>query len=136
MQFDELVAQLGGELEMFCRSRGHDVLLTPPRASHFQPIELYWAAVKNDVASKYTSERNFQGVLAHLLDALDKWGTPDFCAKLINHCDGKIRSFLAMIEQADAALEIEHVSSSESDRCSPSEPSDSENNDEYSSGED
>jgi hypothetical protein len=131
VQFDELVAQLGGELEMFCRSRGHDVLLTPPRASHFQPIELYWAAVKNDVASKYTSERNFQGVLAHLLHALDKWGTPDFCAKLINHCDGKIRSFLAMIEQADAALEIEQ-DRSENDEVSSSEPSDSDNNDEMS----
>ncbi len=109
VQYDDLVVQLGGELEIFCREKGHAILLTPPRASHFQPIERYWAAVKNDVASKYTSERNFQGVLTHMLEAFDKWGTPEFCAKLVNHCDRKIRTFLAMIESADAALEIEHV---------------------------
>ena len=108
VQFDALVAELGGDLEIFCRSKGHDILLTPPRASHFQPIELYWAAVKNDVASKFTSDRNFQGVLRHLLEAFDKWGTPEFCSKLVSHCDRKIRAFLAMIQEADDALEIEH----------------------------
>jgi hypothetical protein len=129
VQFDELVAQLGSELDIFCRDRGHAILLTPPRASHFQPIELYWAAVKNDVASKYTSERNFQGVLGHMLEAFDKWGTPEFCAKLINHCDRKIRAFLAMIEQADDALENEQVDSDDDDEAA-SEPSEDDNDDE------
>ena len=124
VQFDQLVAELGCDLQIFCRSRGHDILLTPPRASHFQPIEMYWAAVKNEVAAQFNSNRNFQNVRQQLLAAFDNWGTQQFCTKLFNHCTEKIRAFHDLMQRADASQDIEVF-----------ELSDSSDSDEYLSGE-
>ncbi len=109
VQFDQIVAELGGDLQIFCRSRGHEILLTPPRASHFQPIELYWAAVKNEVAAQYNSSRNFASVKTQLLAALNKWGTPEFCSKIIDHCTAKITAFHNSLQRADESQDIELV---------------------------
>lgn len=109
VQYDQLVAELGCDLQIYCRSRGHDILLTPPRASHFQPIEMYWAAVKNEVAAQFNSNRNFQNVREQLLAAFDKWGTQQFCTKLFDHCTQKIRAFHDLIERADASQDIGDV---------------------------
>jgi hypothetical protein len=115
--FDQIVAELGSDLQIFCRERGHEILLTPPRASHFQPIELYWAAVKNEVAAQYNSSRNFASVKTQLLTALTKWGTPEFCSKIINHCTSKITAFHEALQRADESQDIElvHIDNSSSD---------------------
>lgn len=116
--FDQIVAELGSDLQIFCRARGHEILLTPPRASHFQPIELYWAAVKNEVAAQYNSSRNFASVKTQLLAALNKWGTPDFCSKIIDHCTSKITAFHDSLQRADESqedLEIVQVGGSSED---------------------
>jgi hypothetical protein len=118
VQYDEVVARIGGDLEIYCRSKGHEILLTPARASHFQPIELYWAAVKNEIASRYRVDRNFATVHQQLLNALDKWGTQSFCSRLIDHCTRKIREFHDLILQADAVVEIESSSSSDDELSS------------------
>ena len=118
VKFDQIVAELGSDLQIFCRARGHEILLTPPRASHFQPIELYWAAVKNEVAAQYNSSRNFASVKTQLLAALNKWGTPDFCSKIIDHCTSKITAFHDSLQRADESqedLEIVQVGSSSSE---------------------
>jgi len=117
VQFDQIVAELGSDLQIFCRERGHEILLTPPRASHFQPIELYWAAVKNEVAAQYNSSRSFASVKTQLLTALTKWGTPEFCSKIINHCTSKITAFHEALQRADESQDIElvHIDNSSSD---------------------
>ena len=120
VHFDEVVEQLGSDLQRFCRARGHEILLTPPRASHFQPIELFWAAVKNEVAAQFNSSRNFATVKTQVLAAFNKWGAQDFCRKIIAHCTAKIKAFHEILQQADAAqespvLEIDDISDDESD---------------------
>jgi hypothetical protein len=124
--FDQIVAELGSDLQIFCRERGHEILLTPPRASHFQPIELYWAAVKNEVAAQYSSSRNFASVKTQLLAGLNKWGTPDFCSKIVNHCTSKIIAFHETLQRADESQEIELVqlNSSSDDESASSNLSD------------
>lgn len=104
--FDAVVARLGSDLQRFCRARGHEILLTPPRASHFQPIELFWAAVKNEVAAQYNSSRNFATVRTQVLAAFNKWGTQEFCRKIIAHCTARIKAFHEVLQQADEAHEI------------------------------
>jgi hypothetical protein len=124
--FDQIVAELGSDLQIFCRERGHEILLTPPRASHFQPIELYWAAVKNEVAAQYNSSRNFASVKTQLLAALNKWGTPEFCSKIIDHCTTKITAFHESLQRADESqdIELDQVDSSSDDQSVSSDQSD------------
>jgi transposase len=127
VQFDQVVAELGCDLQIFCRSHGHTLLLTPPRASHFQPIELFWAACKNDVAAQYTSARNFNCVRTQLLAAFNKWGTQEFCSKIINHCTEKIRAFHEAIQRADESQEIAHIEVSSDSSSVNSDDDDAKN---------
>jgi hypothetical protein len=79
---------------------------------------LYWAAVKNEVAAQYNSSRNFASVKTQLLAALNKWGTPDFCSKIIDHCTSKITAFHDSLQRADESqedLEIVQVGGSSED---------------------
>ena len=109
VQYDNVVKELGGDLAQFCRTRNHEILLTPPRASDFQPIELFWACTKNAVAAKYTSTRSMESVKEQVVSEFDKWGTAEHCSKLIEHCTKKIQKHHDLIVIADAAAEQAQV---------------------------
>jgi transposase len=115
VQYDNLVKELGGDLAQFCRARNHDILLTPPRASDFQPIELFWACCKNAVAAKYTSTRSMETVKEQIMSEFDKWGTAEHCSKLIEHCTKKIQKHHDLIVNADASAEQAQVFISDND---------------------
>ena len=111
-QFDEIVAEMGCDAERFCRNRqpvAHEILFTPPRYSEWQPIELFWAAVKNEVASKWQSGRGMTLAETQTIEALEHWGSPDhligkgisFCGKLWRKCIGLIRTYLADLRESD-----------------------------------
>ncbi len=77
--FDEIVSELGCDAVRFCKTRqpvAHEILFTPPRFSEWQPIELFWAAVKNEVASKWEAGRGMVKMREQLMAALDRWGDP------------------------------------------------------------
>ncbi|KAH9094469.1 hypothetical protein LEN26_018316 [Aphanomyces euteiches] len=52
-------------------NRGHDVVFTPPHHSDLQPIELVWAAVKDEIGRQYTTITSFDDVLRRLYTAFD-----------------------------------------------------------------
>ena len=87
------------------------MLFTPPRVSIWQPIEMYWAACKNEVARQWTANRNLRDTRSQLETAMTKWGDPSplmgqefsFCAKLVRHCVKLIRQHWADVQQADRA---------------------------------
>ena len=41
------------QVEKYLKSRGHQVIWTPPYCPELQPIELFWAAGKNYVVMQY-----------------------------------------------------------------------------------
>ncbi len=70
------------------------------------------------MAAQYNSSRNFASVKTQLLAALNKWGTPDFCSKIIDHCTSKITAFHDSLQRADESqedLEIVQVGGSSED---------------------
>jgi hypothetical protein len=120
--FDDIVAEMGSDAERFCRNRtpiAHEILFTPPRYSEWQPIEMLWAAAKNEVASKWSAGRGLNVAEQQMHDALERWGSPDHlagqnishCGKLWRKCIGLIRSHLDHLRDADAQGEVVHVSS-------------------------
>jgi hypothetical protein len=111
--FEEIVSELGCDAVRFCKTRqpiAHEILFTPPRFSEWQPIELYWAAVKNEVASKWEAGRGMVKMREQLMAALDHWGDPSpilgqevsFCGKLWRKVIGLVRSYVSVQRQADA----------------------------------
>lgn len=125
--FDEIVAEMGCDAERFCKNRkpiAHEILFTPPRYSEWQPIEMYWAAAKNEVASKWSAGRGLNVAEQQMQDALERWGSPDHlmgqsishCGKLWRKCIGLIRSHLDHLREADVRGEAGHATSSD---CSP-----------------
>lgn len=76
-----------------------DYILTPPYTPNLQPIETVWAAVKNDIASKYTSDRGipllkqqtftaFEKITAKTVSGILTDKTLPFANKLIEKIDG------------------------------------------------
>jgi hypothetical protein len=110
--FDEIVSELGCDAVRFCKTRqpvAHEILFTPPRFSEWQPIELFWAAVKNEVASKWEAGRGMVKMREQLMAALDRWGDPSpimgqelsFCGKLWRKVFGLVRSYDTAERQVD-----------------------------------
>jgi len=90
------------DLETYAESRGHRILWTPPRHSELQPIELYWAAVKGEVARQFTSSRSLPETKNQLLSALRNNGTPEKCASIIRHCNNTLKELIDKDLQYDA----------------------------------
>jgi transposase len=73
--YQGILLGLGNGIERVARTNNHTVLFTPPRKSEWQPIEKYWAVVKNDVARKYSKNRTFPQVRQQLESAMDHFGS-------------------------------------------------------------
>jgi hypothetical protein len=54
------------KFEKYMRELGHMILWTPPYTPALQPIELFWAAGKNHVASKYYNGITMKEVVKNL----------------------------------------------------------------------
>ena len=100
--FVEVTEELGCDAARYLRSRGHELLLTPPRVSVWQPIELYWASCKNEVAKLYRSGRGLLETTRQLNASLTKYGTAEHCSKLIAHTTKLVRSWWEEAQRADA----------------------------------
>jgi hypothetical protein len=101
-----------GSNDITCKTRqpvAHEILFTPPRFSEWLPIELFWAAVKNEVASKWEAGRGMVKMREQLMAALDRWGDPSpimgqelsFCGKLWRKVFGLVRSYDTAQRQVD-----------------------------------
>ena len=146
--FEEIVSELGCDAVRFCKTRqpiAHEILFTPPRFSEWQPIELYWAAVKNEVASKWEVGRGMVKMREQLMAALDHWGDPSpilgqevsFCGKLWRKVIGLVRSYVSVQRQADANVVNQDVvlDSDDIDEPFENDVEDSDQSD-YASGQD
>jgi hypothetical protein len=78
-------------LKTLLESRGHILLLTPPRYSTWQATELLWAAVKGKVKKQFTEGRTLEMTIDQLNRAFDEYGTAEQCKKLIDHCLKEVR---------------------------------------------
>ena len=127
--FVAVTEELGCDIARYLRSLGHDLLLTPPRVSIWQPIELYWASCKNEVAKLYRNGRGLVETRQQLNDSLTKWGTATHCSKLIAHATKQVRTWWEAARRADAVdadvTEAPIVINVESDSVSDSEMSQS-----------
>jgi hypothetical protein len=94
--------ELGCDIARYLRSRNHELLLTPPRVSVWQPIELYWASCKNEVAKLYRQGRGLVETKTQLNESLTKWGTATHCSKLIAHATKQVRTWWEAARRADA----------------------------------
>ena len=63
------------QVEAYLTSRGHNVLWTPPYCPELQPIELFWAAGKNNVARLFFTGQKMHDVIQNLQDGW--YGTGD-----------------------------------------------------------
>jgi hypothetical protein len=115
--FVEVTEELGCDVARYLRSRGHDLLLTPPRVSIWQPIELYWASCKNEVAKLYLQGRGLVETTRQLNASLTKYGTAEHCSKLIAHTTKLVRTWWDEVQHADAqeanAPEVETINVSD-----------------------
>jgi len=100
--FVKVTEEMGCDIARYLRSLGHDLLLTPPRVSIWQPIELYWASCKNEVAKLYRNGRGLVETKLQLNDSLTKWGTAAHCSKLIAHATKQVRTWWEAARRADA----------------------------------
>ena len=103
--FISVAEELGCDILRFLRERGHNLLLTPPRASTWQPIELYWASCKNEVAKLYLKGRGLVETKNQLNASLTKWGTSAHCTKLIAHATKQVKTWWDAAQRADVAVE-------------------------------
>jgi hypothetical protein len=104
--FVQITTELGCDILRLLREKGHTLLLTPPRCSTWQPIELYWASVKNDVARQFRQGRSLQETKNQLQASLTKWGTAEHCSKLIAHTTKLVKTWWDSARRADAAEEL------------------------------
>jgi hypothetical protein len=104
-KFVAISTELGCDIARLLRDQGHLLLLTPPRCSTWQPIELYWASVKNEVASLFKQGRSLQETRTQLEASLTKWGTQAHCSKLIAHTTKQVKTWWDSARQADSAAE-------------------------------
>jgi transposase len=103
--FAQITTELGCDIYRLLREKGHALLLTPPRCSTWQPIELYWASVKNDVARQYRQGRSLQETKDQLQASLTKWGNAEHCSKLIAHTTKLLKTWWDSARRADTAAE-------------------------------
>ena len=103
--FVQITTELGCDILRLLREKRHTLLLTPPRCSTWQPIELYWASVKNDVARQYRQGRSLQETKEQLQASLTKWGNAEHCSKLIAHTTKLLKTWWESARRADAAAE-------------------------------
>lgn len=128
--YKEVLLSRGNDIERIARSHNHTVLFTPPRKSEWQPIEKFWAVVKNDVAHQYTKTRTFPQVRSQLELAMDRFGggsadASDTCSKIIAKVEQSIRLYHDTLRQADIRAQqrleelalnpLFHISSSDGD---------------------
>ena len=57
---------LACQVEKYMNERNHNILWTPPYCPELQPIELFWAAGKNNVAKRHNNETTMKDVVKHL----------------------------------------------------------------------
>jgi len=100
--FVEVTEELGCDAARYLRSRGHELLLTPPRVSIWQPIELYWASCKNEVAKLYRQGRGLVETTKQLNESMTKYGTAEHCSKLIAHTTKLVRTWWEDVKRAEA----------------------------------
>jgi transposase len=86
--FKQALCALGNDVERVAQQHNHRILFTPPRKSEWQPIEKFWAIVKNDVARQYTKQRTFPQVRSQLEASMDNFGQgsidgSDTCSRII-----------------------------------------------------
>lgn len=138
--YQEVLLAMGNDIERVARANNHSVLFTPPRKSEWQPIEKYWAVVKNDVARKYTKSRTFPQARQQLHAAMDQFGAgsldgSDTCTKIIAKTTQAIQLYHSTLraaeERAHARRLIQiaenprwHISSSDDDDWGYSDSSD------------
>ena len=137
-KFHEVLLALGNDCERVARANNHHILFTPPRKSEWQPIEKFWAVVKNCVAQQYTKQRTFPQVRSQLDAAMDRFGQgsadgSDTCSKLIAKVSQIVLHYYQTILAADARFEeralrvgneLFHVSSASGDDDGYSDSSD------------
>ena len=107
--FVSVSEELGCDIARLLRARGHELLLTPPRVSVWQPIELYWASCKNEVAKLYRQGRGLVETKKQLDDSLTKWGTAAHCSKLIKHTTQLVATWWQAAQAADAQQDAPHA---------------------------
>jgi hypothetical protein len=129
--YQEVLLAMGNDIERVARTHNHSVLFTPPRKSEWQPIEKYWAVVKNDVARKYTKSRTFPQARQQLHDAMDRFGAgsldgSDTCTKIIAKTTQAVQLYHDTLRAAEARADARrwqqvadnplwHISSSDDD---------------------
>lgn len=140
--YQEILLGLGNDIERVARTNNHTVLFTPPRKSEWQPIEKYWAVVKNDVARKYTKNRTFPQVRQQLEAVMDHFGSgsadgSDTCSRIIVKTEQSIQLYYETLRAAEARADARrlrevaentlwHVSSSDADDWGYSDSSDAD----------
>jgi hypothetical protein len=97
----EYIRQKGTTIEQLAKSRGHRVLFTPPKHSTWQPIESYWASVKNRVADQYVNGRSLETLKGQLEASLAHYGTAKHCSAYIRSAHDKIDEFRRLLDQID-----------------------------------
>lgn len=129
--YQEVLLAMGNDIERVARTHNHSVLFTPPRKSEWQPIEKYWAVVKNDVARKYTKSRTFAQARQQLDAAMDHFGAgsldgSDTCTRIIAKTAQAIQLYHDTLRAAEARADARrlqevaenplwHISSSDAD---------------------
>ena len=73
------------ELDCLASTMGHEVVRLPPYHCQYNPIELIWAQVKNDVAKRNNAFK-IKDVRRLLLEALERVTIEDW-SKCVNRCD-------------------------------------------------
>jgi hypothetical protein len=135
--FVEVTEELGCDAARYLRSRGHDLLLTPPRVSIWQPIELYWASCKNEVAKLYRQGRGLVETTKQLNASLTKYGTAEHCSKLIAHTTKLVRTWWEQVQRADAqAADVPDIVEINSERSVSDDADDMSHSDDHHSGAD
>ena len=102
-------ATIQTNIENYALARGHRVVFTPPHYSWWQPIELYWASVKGDVARQYTNSRTLSQTREQLDEAIRARGTAKQCSSYIEHCYQKIASAWALAKSAQTRADAEQA---------------------------
>ena len=83
--------------------------------STWQPIELYWASCKNEVAKLFRKGRGLVETQQQLEASLTKWGTAEHCSKLIAHTTRLTRKWWDTAQQAEMAVERQAILNEQGD---------------------
>lgn len=90
-------------IEARMREIGGVVQFNVPGFPEFNPIEMFWAAVKKYVLEKSRVGRTTEEMAAHLIEALKKFGTAENCSKLWRHSIDEMKKFIQEYEAKEAA---------------------------------